>query len=111
MENAGAFSTALNNRRAERCESAKPARGAGWPREVALPGLPQIRTCGFPASGSSESRFATCRTGVRCAALEVESASGAHAWRPRKAHRCANVWKDICARWLSLGTGAATARH
>jgi serine/threonine protein kinase len=26
---------------------------AGSPREIALPGLPQIRTCGFPASGSS----------------------------------------------------------
>jgi len=26
----------------------------GWPRAVSDPGLPQIRTCGFPASGSSE---------------------------------------------------------
>jgi hypothetical protein len=28
-------------------------RRAGSPREIALPGLPQIRTGGFPASGSS----------------------------------------------------------
>ena len=28
------------------------ARTAGWPREVALPGLPQIRTCAIGASGS-----------------------------------------------------------
>ena len=27
----------------------------GWPREVALPGLPQIRTCQIRASGSSKS--------------------------------------------------------
>jgi hypothetical protein len=26
----------------------------GWPWEVSLPGLPQIRTCGIPASGSSD---------------------------------------------------------
>ena len=32
---------------------------AGWPRGVTPPGLPQIRTCGFPASGSSAQRFAT----------------------------------------------------
>ena len=31
---------------------------AGSPREIALPGLPQIRTCGFPASGSSSHDFA-----------------------------------------------------
>ena len=30
------------------------------------PGPPQIRTCGFPASGSSRGGFATC-AGVRCA--------------------------------------------
>lgn len=27
---------------------------AGWPQEVSLKGLPQIRTCGIPASGSLE---------------------------------------------------------
>ena len=30
----------------------------GWPREIALPGLPQIRACGTPALGSSRRRFA-----------------------------------------------------
>ena len=35
---------------------------AGWPRVVTHPRLPQIRTCGFPASGSSESW-------VRCATV------------------------------------------
>ena len=31
----------------------KGVGGVGWPREITLPGLPQIRTCGIPASGSS----------------------------------------------------------
>jgi hypothetical protein len=31
----------------------------GWPREIALPGLPQIRTCATHASGSSNQGFAT----------------------------------------------------
>jgi hypothetical protein len=31
---------------------------AGWPREVTLPGLPQIRTCTTRASGSSDYGFA-----------------------------------------------------
>ena len=37
---------------------------AGWPREVTLPGLPQIRTCPIQASGSSVYGFAArrCRT-------------------------------------------------
>ena len=33
----------------------------GWPRAVTHPGLPQIRTCGTPASGSSDQRFAAPR--------------------------------------------------
>jgi hypothetical protein len=32
---------------------------AGWPRVIAHPGLPQIRTCRFPASGSSSGPFAS----------------------------------------------------
>jgi hypothetical protein len=42
-------------------EGAKRPRAtsaAGWPRRIAPPGLPQIRTCGFPASGSSGHGFA-----------------------------------------------------
>jgi hypothetical protein len=35
----------------------------GSPRVVAFPGLPRIRTCGIPASGSS-------RHGIRCATRE-----------------------------------------
>ncbi|HUT10495.1 MAG TPA: RHS repeat domain-containing protein, partial [Thermoguttaceae bacterium] len=34
--------------------------GAGWPRVIAHPGLPQIRTCRITASGSSSQGFATC---------------------------------------------------
>jgi len=30
---------------------------ARWPRQIALPGLPRTRTCGFPASGSSAHGF------------------------------------------------------
>jgi amino acid transporter len=30
-----------------------PSWALGWPRAIARPGLPQIRTCGIPASGSS----------------------------------------------------------
>ncbi len=36
-------------------------RGAGWPREVALPGLPQIRSCAIDATGSSVHGFAARR--------------------------------------------------
>ena len=35
-----------------------PYCGVGWPRGIAPPGLPQIRTCGTPASGSSCYGFA-----------------------------------------------------
>ena len=38
---------------------------AGWPREVTLPGLPQIRTCPIQASGSSVYGFATRRSSRR----------------------------------------------
>ncbi len=34
------------------------ATTVGWPRAVTHPGLPQIRTCGTPASGSSVYEFA-----------------------------------------------------
>ncbi len=33
----------------------RPPWGAGWPRVVTFPGLPQIRTCVISASGSSDS--------------------------------------------------------
>src|SRR5690606_18263424 len=33
----------------------------GWPREIPLPELPQIRTCEIPASGSSSHEFAAVR--------------------------------------------------
>ncbi len=36
--------------------------GAGWPREVALPGLPQIRSCAIDATGSSVHGFAARRS-------------------------------------------------
>jgi len=57
-------------------------RQAGWPRAVARPGLPQIRTCGFPASGSSvrgprsPSAHVLCTSAPRCGypmALRVPS--------------------------------------
>jgi hypothetical protein len=35
------------------------APGAGWPGDVTALGLPQTRTCGFSASGSSGHGFAT----------------------------------------------------
>ena len=41
-----------------RFEAPRPNAMAGWPRAVAGPGLPQIRTCGTPASGSSGHGFA-----------------------------------------------------
>ena len=46
-----------------RCSGSVPAY-AGWPPGISPRGLPQIRTCGIPASGSSERGFATCRTGA-----------------------------------------------
>jgi hypothetical protein len=42
-------------------------------------GPPQIRTCRFPASGSSRGGFATCRTGGRCAAVAAETAAAVRA--------------------------------
>ena len=36
---------------------------AGWPRVIAHPALPQIRTCRFPASGSSRDPFASHTVG------------------------------------------------
>lgn len=36
---------------------ALPDHGAGWPWRIAPPGLPRIRTCRFPASGSSGHGF------------------------------------------------------
>ena len=48
----------------------------GSPREVALPGLPRIRTCGFPASGSSVHGFA--RRG-RCGVAGVAAAGAGSA--------------------------------
>jgi hypothetical protein len=45
-------------------QARKHAQGqiwAGWPRVVAFPGLPQIRTCAINASGSSGRGFATRR--------------------------------------------------
>jgi len=43
------------------CASARSSTGAvaGSSRGIAPPGLPQIRTCRFPASGSSSHEFAT----------------------------------------------------
>jgi transposase-like protein len=40
----------------QRYEAVRPNHLAGSPRGVTPPGLPQIRTCGTPASGSSVSR-------------------------------------------------------
>lgn len=42
-------------------------------------GPPQIRPCRLPAAGSSESRFAKCRTGGRCAVVGAETAPGSAA--------------------------------
>ncbi len=43
------------------------------------PGPPRIRTCRFPASGSSGVGFATWQSGARCAAAEAGNASAAPA--------------------------------
>ena len=42
----------------EGAQRARATSAAGWPRRIAPPGLPLIRTCGFPASGSSGHGFA-----------------------------------------------------
>jgi len=44
-----------------RTDDEMPWGATGWPRGVATPGLPQTRTCGFPASGSSHHGFAKFR--------------------------------------------------
>ncbi len=41
--------------------SQQPAGHVGWTREITLPGLPQIRTCGTTASGSSNHGLAPGR--------------------------------------------------
>ena len=47
---------------------------------------PQIRTCGFPASGSSRSRFARCRIDARSEARAVGTARGCRASFPTSVH-------------------------
>ncbi len=54
--------------------SSSPPAPAGGPS--------QIRTCGFPASGSSGVGFATCRSGGRCAPRAAGAARGARASHP-----------------------------
>jgi hypothetical protein len=50
----------------------------GIARRVSPPGPPQIRTCGFPASGSSRrfSRWLRWAAAARCTAGGVGTASG-----------------------------------
>ena len=50
-----------------------PGKLAGSPRRVALGGLPQIRTCRFPASGSSTHDFAA--SAIRGPCVDREAAS------------------------------------
>lgn len=50
--------TVLNSRQEDARNSP-----TGWLRAVTHPELPQIRTCGFPASGSSGHGFATSQSG------------------------------------------------
>ena len=88
-------------------ESRRTLLLAGWPREVALPGLPQIRTCGTPASGSSGRGFATRRTGARCGAAGAETAPAARAGGPSRRTRCWSGVIATCARHaVSLGRSA-----
>ena len=53
----------------------------GSPQGIAPPRLPQIRTCGFFASGSSVHGFATWR-GSGCEAAEADSAPAALPFSP-----------------------------
>gem|GEM_PF-5682189 len=71
---------------------------AGWRRGIAPPGLPLIRTCGTPASGSSERGFATWRTGVQCAVAGAESAPANRAVASSRRTRCWSGERATCAR-------------
>ena len=48
-------------------------RWAGWPRVITHPGLPQIRTCGFPAYGSSSHTFAGLPLAIRWRCVDTRA--------------------------------------
>jgi hypothetical protein len=82
------YPTARPDRRQRHCAIAEPRQDDCQPQSSAAwsgspggrpPGPPRIRTCRFPASGSSGVGFATWRTGARCAAAGARSASATRA--------------------------------
>jgi hypothetical protein len=52
------LTTVVKLRGPEEAQRLRATSAAGWPRRITPPGLPLIRTCGFPASGSSGHGFA-----------------------------------------------------
>lgn len=50
--------TGVQLRGPEGAQRLRATSAAGWPQGITPPGLPLIRTCGFPASGSSSHGFA-----------------------------------------------------
>ena len=52
------LTTGVKLRGPEGAQRLRATSAAGWPQGIAPPGLPRIRTCGFPASGSSSHGFA-----------------------------------------------------
>jgi hypothetical protein len=65
------------------CEQREMKR-AGSPRGIAPPGLPQIQTCGFPASGSS------CRSSSLCC-IRCSSVDTIRGTRPSACSRTSNL--------------------
>ncbi len=87
-------SGATSIRPAAQAPSGSPA---GFPAEP-----PQIRTCRFPASGSSRNRFATCRIDARCGAAEAVAASADGACAATRSLAESDA-RAPSSRWLSGG--------
>ena len=96
---------------------------AGWPRAVAHPGLPQIRTCRIPASGSLADGLATrlrsrthrleFRVGsaTRCSFVYVLSDLGVSATFPSNGSISQCPLPSIGSRWGRFPDFKGTMRH
>jgi hypothetical protein len=72
-------------------------------------GPPRIRTCRFPASGSSSVGFARRRAGGRCEALEAGNAPAADASPPSGESPSGYGGRATCARWIAPRERASRA--
>jgi hypothetical protein len=87
---------------------------AGSPWAVARPGLPQIRTCRFPASGSSDQRFTRAGTpSGRPVPPAADTAPAVPTGSPSRSSPSSYAEKATSARpaprWLSYGSARSSS--